>query len=284
MKNNLYLCGMTSAGNEANLHEMIEPILEYFDGLIWTFHYPKDEGAEYLEKNRKNGEIIYANYKQRHGFSLQQILWQGSMKEGDLFLILDSAERISKSFCINILPELIEKMKVNNIAMIANYGKGLLFRFNEQLEFRNSPHWSVTNLDGMSWNIQLSKEDFWNVRSETRDEYQFVTHYLKYFLFPAGSNHCLLGLEKNGNPNELFPRREVIRLEFRRELVRRGIDLTPEAVIELFKGNLDDILRLFIVSEKILNDVFRLYVLNDKNFKDDHDFKNMVNIDGTKIN
>ena len=87
MESNLYLCGMTSAGNKANLCEMIEPILDYFDGLIWTFHYPKDEGAEYLEKNKKNGEIIYAKWCNRHGYSQNHFLWQGPMKEGDKFIL-----------------------------------------------------------------------------------------------------------------------------------------------------------------------------------------------------
>ncbi len=44
----LYLCTMTSAGNEANLRAMVEPIAPVFDGVIATFHYPTDEGATYV--------------------------------------------------------------------------------------------------------------------------------------------------------------------------------------------------------------------------------------------
>lgn len=278
MSNKLYLCGITNSDNFPNLNEMIEPIIDYFDGLIWTFHYPKDSGAIYLESRKKNGEIIYANFSQRHGFSMTQFLWQGPMKEGDKFIVLDSSERLSIDFCKNKLSDLISKMDMNNIAMIANYGKGFIFRYNEQLEFRGSPHWYATQLDGFSHNIELSKDDFYSVRAENRDEWHFIKHYLKYYLYPAGSNHCLLGLEKNGNPNELFPKREALRLEFRRELIRRGVDLIPDSVIDLFKKELDNTLKMYIMNEKILNDIYRFYVVGDKNFKDDHDFKNMIQL------
>ena len=42
----IWLIGVTDKGNIDKLKQLIEPIKADFDGLIWTFHYPKDEGAE----------------------------------------------------------------------------------------------------------------------------------------------------------------------------------------------------------------------------------------------
>ena len=39
----LWLIGITTQGHEQDLRELIEPIKDDFDGLIWTFHYPKDD-------------------------------------------------------------------------------------------------------------------------------------------------------------------------------------------------------------------------------------------------
>src|SRR4051812_18841280 len=95
----LYLCGITNAGNEQNLRELIEPVLEYFDGLVWTFHYPIDDGYKFLKENKKEGAIILATWNQRHHYSMNHFLYQGPMEDGDFFITLDTLERISPEFC-----------------------------------------------------------------------------------------------------------------------------------------------------------------------------------------
>ena len=275
----LFLTGITSGGNLDNLSKMIGPIADYFDGLMWTFHLPLDEGADYLEKNKKRGRIVYSHWHSRHGVSMSQFLWQGTMKDGDYFVNLDSMERLGVEFCKTGLPQAIETMKLNNIAVIANYGKGLLFRFNEQLEFKGSPHWYPVGLDGDAYNVELPKTAFWNVRSEQRNPFQFVTHYAKYYVaYPAGSNHCLLGLEKNGDPQALFPAREARRLAFRKAMVKREYDLTVDGVQKLMADGLDEEMKEFFRNEKILNDFYRYFHLQREDFLDNHDFKDMVEI------
>jgi hypothetical protein len=291
----LWLCGMTSAGNEKNLREMIEPILEYFDGLVWTFHLPietietdsagsfvvTDSGYEFLERNKKEGKIVTAEWCDRHGYGMTHYLWQGPMQEGDFFVQLDSTERLGKEFAAH-LRSICADMEEKNIGMIAHKGKGLIFRYNELLEFRGSPHWSPINVIGQVAQVELEENEFWNVRNENRDPFHFVNHYLKYYLYPAGSNHCLLGLEKNGDPQKLFPEREERRLRFKKYLRKYEIPLTVEGVInhlqEQKEKPLEELL-YFVNSEKILNDAWRYHVLNDHDFKDDHDFENMVKIE-----
>ena len=278
MHRRLFLCGITHGGNEKNLREIVEPVSEFFNGLVWTFHLPKDEGSEYLESKKGDGEIIYSKFCQRHGYSMTHYLWQGPMRDGDYFIQLDTMERISPKFCREKLLGLLDLMQEADLGMIANYGKGMLFRYSEELEFRGSPHWYPINLKGKALNFELSKDEFWNVRAEQRDSYQWVSHYLKYWLYPAGSNHALLGLEKQGDPQSLFPSREARRLAFRQEVVKRGCDLTVDSVIEMFKNDLDNIIKSHINSEKTLNDAYRYFVLNDKTVVDTHDPKDMKKI------
>lgn len=274
----LYLCGITSAGNYDNLFAMIEPVKKYFDGLCFTFHGEQDEGWKYLCENKGVGDIIPAKWCQRHGYSMTHYLWQGPMVTGDYFVQLDSAERLGEEFCRTKLVVLIECMKTNQVAMISNFGKGFIFRYNETLEFRGSPHWYPTNLMGPAINVDLPLTDFWNVRNEQRDEHQWVSHYVKYFLYPAGSNHALLGLEKKGDPNTLFPIREGKRLEFRREMLARGFPLTLDGLKDMFSKPLDNKLKSMINEEKTWQDFYRYFILNDKTVVHSHDDKEMKEI------
>lgn len=161
-------------------------------------------------------------------------------------------------------------MDANNVAVISNYGKGFIFRFNEMFEFRGSPHWYATNLDGQNANLELDKKLFWNVRGEQRGPFQWVEHYIRYMLYPAGSNHALLGLEKQGDPQKLFPRREALRLQFRQEMVKRGFDLTVDGFKAMLSQPLDDTIKFYLNSEKTWNDGYRYFILKDETVVDTH--------------
>lgn len=272
----LFLCGITTNGNETNLRAMIDPIREHFDGLCFTFHYPKDEGAEYLEAQKGAGEIVYAKWCRRHGYSQTHFLWQGPMQNGDKFVLLDTLERLSPEFCGGDLKKMLKLMDQRNIAVIANYGKGLIFRYNEQLEFKGSPHWYATNLDGQSINVELKKEQFWNVRNEQRDEFQWVGHYAKYFLYPAGSNHALLGLDHHkGKPEEIFPIREGKRLNFLKEMNKAGFPRTLDGLKDFMSQPLTNELKALINSDKVWNDFYHYTVLGDHTLKDNHNPETM---------
>lgn len=281
-KNKLWLCGMTSEGNLENLKEMIEPIKEYFDGLVFTYHGSTfmDDCWNYLTSNSKEGKIICAKWCNRHAYSQNHFLYQGPMEDGDKFILLDSMERISPEFCKDHLPKLIEYMDKNNVACLANYGKGFLFRYNEMLEFRGSPHWYATALDGEQANTQLEKNLFWNVRGEKREKFHWVGHYAKYmFCYPAGSNHALLGLEKQGDPQKLFPVREALRLQFRKEAKNRGYPLTMEGLNAWLSQPLDAVTKHYLNTEKTWNDYYRYYILKDETVVDTHMPSDMKKID-----
>lgn len=277
----LFLCGMTTTGNEANLRAMIEPIRQYFDGLCFTFHGSEycaddtsarpDGGAIFLNNNKGAGRIVYARWCQRHGVSMSQFLWQSPMEDGDHFVYLDTTERLSPSFCSQ-LRGMVAHMDERNIAMIANYGKGLVFRFNEQLEFRGSPHWYAIQLDGQSVNVELPLTDFWNVRNEQRDPMEWCTHYLRYFIYPAGSNHALLGLDhhKGGTPQDIFPKREAKRLWFRTQMRRAGFPLTVEGAVAFMSQPLTQELIDLIQSDKVWSDAYWYLVKGDASVVHSH--------------
>lgn len=280
--NKLYLCGITSSNNLTNLKEMIDPIIDNIDGLNFTFHYPTDEGATYLENNKKDGKIVYADWCQRHSYSMNHFLFQGNMQYGDYFILLDSMERVSREFIEKAIPDFIKQMKERNLCLLCNYGKGFLFKYDESLEFQGSPHWFTSTFTGGTLNLELPKDLFWNVRSEQRDKWHFIDHYAKYMLYPYGSNHSLLGLEKNGNPKDLFPVRETTRLQFRvylRDILK--IPITVDSLKSYLIDNKDNIpskMKEFINTEKVWNDFYRFHILNDRNFNDDHDTGNMIKI------
>jgi len=263
----LYLCGMTTTGNFDNLSAMIDPIRQYFDGLCFTFHgsiLDNDKGAAYLDVQKGCGCVVYATWCQRHSYSMNHFLWQGPMEDGDHFVYLDTLERLSPAFCAD-LPNLTKWMDENNVAMVANYGKGLVFRYNDQLEFRGSPHWYATQLDGNAVNMELAKESFWNVRNDVRDSMEWVTHYLRYFTYPAGSNHALLGLDhhKGGTPTEIFPKREAKRLWFLTQMKRAGFPRTVEGAVAFMSQPLTQELIDLIQSDKVWSDAYWYLVKGD---------------------
>lgn len=279
MKNyKLWLCGITSSGKENELKELIEPVISFFDGLQWVFHYPLDNAWRFLDANKKDGRIVYCHYSCRHGFSMTNYLWQGTMQNGDFFIQIDDLERISPEFVSEWAIPMISYMRECDVSMVANFGKPLLFKYDEELEFRGSPHWFPANLKGKSMNVELPLKYFWNVRDLRRPLFHWVSHYVKYYLFPAGSNSALLGLEKQGDVSELFPKAEKIRLSFREEIKKRGCDLTVDGVEKIFRDGMDDTIRGFVNGSKELNDFYRYKILGDQTVVDSHLLSDMKTI------
>ncbi len=281
----LWLVGMTAQGNEENLREMIAPIVEWLDGVIFTFHNPVngDKGAEYLESVKGDGKVIYRDWVWRHDYSANETLFAGLIQEGDLVITCDTLERPAAKFVSRIKTDILALMNEASLDCLYYYGKAFVFRYNEGMRFAGSPHWmlqGVQNAVEMSGLYPDEREVRLNVRPIKRpSRFHFVGHYLGYYVsYPPGSNHCLLGLEKNGNPQNLFAPREIRRLEFRRLLRSKGIPLTVDGVKGLMKKELDTEIKEYFNSEKILNDAYRYLQLGREDFADDHDWKNMITI------
>ena len=269
----LWLIGVTNEGHEEDLRELIEPIKHDFDGLVWTFHYPKDAGADYLEAVKGEGEIIYTKWCNRLDFSRNHCLFQGPIKIGDWFLTIDSLERLSPDFT-KALKNLCSELDSQEIDGAYLYNKRFLFKFNEESSFINNPH---EGIKGVSKTIELSNQKFWrkeyqkNIRSEKRgDPYHFINHNFKYYFFP-NTNHLILGFENDQN---LIKKRYENRAKLLRAIYDQGFDpLDIKAVEECFRKHLTDDMRQCIDFDKFLNDWYRYKILEEKEgLVDKHDF------------
>ena len=281
----LWLTGMTSAGNGDHLKELIEPIKEYFDGLIWVYHDDQkefqadqhlDSGLRYLYDNKRDGEIIRSRWCNRFDFSRNIGLYQGPIKYGDWFLVIDTMERMHIDFALQIR-DLIQRFDKNEINGVYCRNKHLLFKYNENTSFVHNPHCGVK---GVTKSIEISslpfwKEEYWqNVRSLHRDKYEFIDHNLKYYLFP-NTNHLVLNCESD---QQFIVRRYMIRNEFFQELLKLGIDIQDFKAVKdyIVTGDLTETTKSCISEEKYLNDVYRFYRLNQKDIQEDFDFENLV--------
>jgi hypothetical protein len=276
----LWLTSMSGPGQVENIVEIIEPILDYIDGVIWVLNdCPVDDpGARYLETVKKGGKIIHRSFIPRHQQMMNETLYCGAMQEGDFCLWIDPLERVQLPFIQKVKSELIPFMDEAGVDVIYAWGKPYLFRYLETLEYRNSPHWSLAGYGGRAVEWSNIEKDENLVRKNMRpvkrtDKYHFISHYLRYFIaFPAGSNSALLGLDHfpGGMTQENFNKREAQRLEFRKEMKARGFPLTVDGFKSMVSGDLDEVLKDFLRSEKVLSDAYYYLINGRTDVKDSH--------------
>lgn len=281
MRAKLWITGITSKGNEQHLEELIEPIKHLFDGICWVFHTDDevaevDTGYQYLNKiigeykrdGKAGGVIIKSPWVRRTDFSRNKTLFEGPMKQGDWFLIIDTLERIDPQMIIDI-KGLIEIYPQVTGFYLEN--KRLFFKMAETLEFRGNPH---EGLHGAGPSINLTKENypnidklFSNVRPQYRDSYHWVGAYLNYYFFP-NTNHLILGYENN---NDYIKERYFIRARFLKTLFKEGVDFNIPSLKEYIKEHGIEKIKTFLNQEKILNDWYRFEFLGDTTIIDKHD-------------
>tara|TARA_R100001163_G_C5054196_1_gene190743 strand:- start:834 stop:1667 length:834 start_codon:yes stop_codon:yes gene_type:complete len=271
MKRKLWFIGVTHEGNHEHLKELIEPIKSCFHGFIWTFHYPKDKGAEYLETVKGEGEIIYAKWCNRLDYSRNHCLYQGPMKVGDWFITIDCHERITKEFVdsIKTMIPLFEKQGIDGIYL---HGKRFAAKLKEETKFVGNPH---EGINGISKAIEVTQSDFWkdyffsNVRNKARDKFAIFMSAMKYYIFPT-TNHLLLHFENNQN---FVKERYLVRSKFLQEISNLGFNPhCLKSVKNCIENELTEILKECINSEKILNDWYRYEFLDARDLIDKHDF------------
>lgn len=276
----LWLTSMSGPGEVENIVEMIEPILDYLDGIIWVLNdCPVDDpGARYLDTVKKGGKIIHRSFLPRYSHLMNETLFCGLIEENDAVLFLDPLERAVEPFVKKIKSELIPFMDEAGVDVIYAWGKPYLFLYLETLEYRNSPHWSLSGFSGRAVEWSNIEKDENLVRKNMRpikrtDKFHWVGHLLRYFIsFPAGSNSALLGLDHfpGGMTQENFNEREAKRLEFRKEMKARGFPLTVDGFKSMMSGDLDEVLKDFLRGEKVLSDAYHYLIKGRTDVKDSH--------------
>lgn len=273
-----FMCG---SGSLEDIREVFEPIKGFFDGICATcFAEPGSEESLYLEANKGEGYITYLPYTGRHDLGRICALHCGVIQDDDIVVVTDTLERPSPVFCRDVVTLLSGPFNT-----LFFFGKILAFRYHESITYTGTPHESFRRLDNQMRALDLAQG--WgenkidegliraNVRPLKRPPDHWVSHFARYFLFPWGSNHALLGLEKNGDPSKLFPIREAKRLAFRAEMKRRGFPVTIDGLKQMLGGPIDAGLRDFINSDRVWSDYY-WHVIKGRELVCGHDDRDMI--------
>ncbi len=276
-----WLTFMAGPGSLVDLKEMFEPIKEYFDGICAVyFGEMGDEEAIYLETNKGAGHITYLPYTGRHDLGRICALHCGVIQDDDIVVVTDTLERPSPAFCRDV------GNLLNEVNTLFFFGKILAFRYHESITYVGSPHESFRRLDGQMRAVDLAQG--WgenkvdeasiraNVRPLKRPPDHWVNHFARYMLLPWGSNHGLLGLDKNGDVNKLFPIREAKRLAFKAEMKRRGYPVTIEGLKAMLGGPIDARLRDLIQGDKVWSDFYWHTIKGRTDVVCGHDDRDMI--------
>lgn len=279
---------MSGPNSLEDLKELLDPIHSFFDGVVWVLHDAAgSEEEEYLNSIKGCGRIINYHYHQRHDQSRNQYLWCGPIKNGDWVCQTDLLERLNPNFARDL--QVVKNWLISDQVNIAYYeGKILFYEYHESLIFRGSPHEGLLRLDGKASVTVLDKlagqhKPRINVRPVKRtDPFGWVDHYMKYYLFPYGSNHCLLGLDKFYKTHEslvqAFNTREQKRLDFLSHLDNNNIPRTLDGVKALFQRPVDGTILWLLNNELILNDFYRYHVLGHRDLVDEHNHVSLYKI------
>ena len=273
---------MAQKNEYENICELVNPLLPYIRGVCALIHDadPSDKGASYLLQVNAQlgaGNIIFGQFVQRHDHSRNRILYETGLKEGDFYIQTDLLERPKPEF-LDKVPEIIKNNP--HLGILYFYGKPFLVKFNESLFYRGNPHEGLIGSNGVlveysdyEQNEKIVRE---NIRSIKRlDKFGWVKHSAKYYLYP-NSNQCLLHAERRGNKNEIFAKREEIRIKFIHFLNSQGYEKNVDGMIKaLTEKSNDPFVKDFINKEKIIQDVYRFYVLKDYTIIDEHNWDSM---------
>jgi len=267
---------MCGPGSLEDLKELWEPIRHLFSGIVCTYHGDReDPEAVYLESAKGEGKVVYLPFSRRHDFSRNAYLYCGGMQDGDWAMQCDVLERLNPAFIETFVVPFISQLRDHSPRLIYYHTKVILYEYHESLRFQGSPHEGLMRDDGQAKAADITSlfpnedEVRPNVRAKRRTEsHHWIGHYARYYLYPWGSNHVLLGWE---NRRDQLPAREARRLAFRHLLRARGFPVTIFGVNQLFSGPLDDEIKAHINGELILHDYYRHVILGEAWMTDRHD-------------
>ncbi len=277
----LFLHFMCGPGSLEDVRDMLEPVREFFDGLLVAYHGDFcDEISQYLEARKGVGRIVHLPYVGRHSQSRNVAIHSGPAENGDWVFVTDVLEHPSPLFC-SALKATIPSWERSGANGIYYFGKPLCVEYHESLQYEGTPHEGLSRQAGGMRAFDLSgvMPDEAKVRLNVRplrrkDPLGWVSHYARYYVEqPWGSNHCLLGNEnrpKEGSPVDIYRRREQLRLEFRDQLRVTGYALTVNGMKAFLHEESLDSYRRWVNGEKIVQDCYRLWVLNDETVRDEH--------------
>ena len=264
----IYLCAITQ-NEKKNMDALTKDIHEHLDGLIIVDGGSTDGTRELMEERKGEGAVIHRRWTNDHDVQMNEFLRQGSMKNGDWFLLRDSTERISEEFSRDLRP-LCKELRDNGIRTAYDSSKILLAQYYDDQLFSGNPHWGLTGQRQRVISLRShpkykdSSEYWWSERAEKRRPGEKYAHQLKYYYVYGRSNHMLLGNDKD---IERFKKLEKERQQFRALCIEKyKLEPTIESLkkfLKLDNWKSDDEFCTIINSQRILSDYYRHEILNE---------------------
>lgn len=254
--NKLWLTLITG-DREKDIDELTKDTFDYFDGIVAVEHESRDNTREILESRKKAGKIITRSFVRHHGFSMNEFLFAGVIKNLDYFLIVDSPERIQVSWLKQLRGQidLWVKEGVNGVYMDRIY----LARYFDDMAFFGGIHWGLANVRQRVIQISLPKE---NYIINTRDVLQSAfLHPCKYYYCYGDPGQMQIMYTQFGE--QVYTHHANLRMQFRLHCqFDLGLDFTLNSLEEyMLKGVYSDFFENMLELETNLKDFFRIKVL-----------------------
>ncbi len=256
----IWLCGITQ-NRLKDIDEMTKDTYQFFDGLNFVDGYSDDGTYELLESRKKEGSIVRRKWTNDHDFQMNEFLRQGSMKNGDWFVCLDSPDRINPEWLKTMRSD-IQEYEKKNIGGVSMGSKIYLVRYFDHLFYFQNPHWGLNGVVGnvLGFNIE-EKENY--VTSTRFDDpaRSGLVHPAKYYYSYGRSNHCQLLYGQFGQ--NVVSHHEARRISFRYYCQEKlGLELNLNSLIEYMKkGEFTEAFINAVELEVNMKDIFRHSVL-----------------------
>jgi hypothetical protein len=257
---NLYLCGITS-NEEEKISDLIDSTKAFFDGYVWCVDSNSNSDSTYnlLDSNKGKGKIVRHPWVNAHDWQANEWLYSGIFEEGDWCFIADSSEKPTEEWCKN-MKSMILGFEKDGIEAVYCSGRPFLFKWNPYLFFFLTPHWSLQGLNGKAATIpEDKKKNFIINKRDLNPAKHYQEHDTKYYLY-GRSNQSEAFYSKYGQ--EIVQHHEVLRREFRKNLINRGFEPSIKGITEFFqKGEFTEFDKNMIEFEFCLSEFYQRVIL-----------------------
>jgi len=241
----LWICGICQ-NNADSLEQILHPLKnfiwreenKYHLSTIWVDGGSNDSNKTVDIMCKYGGILLRRKWTNDHDFQMNEYLRCGLIKHGDWVIQLDTSERLNPNFINTLQTTMLKNFEDQNINMVYQRSKPLLFKWHDDQIFSGSPHWGLQNQ--RRYIVDISKfdgfekdEDYcWSLRDDIN---KWITNGMKYYYVYGRSNHMWLVYNPANYPNSaqnLIQKHEIKRMEFR-DYCRNELGLSMD--------NLDDI-------------------------------------------
>ena len=275
----LWICGVCQ-NNEEELTEILDPLSgfilceddhDYCLRTLWVDGGSHDECDTLAVIAKYGGTLLHRKWTNDHDFQMNEYLRSGHIHHGDWVIQLDTSERINPKFIQKLQNGMLKNFEEQNINMVYQRSKPLLFKWHDDQIFLGSPHWGlqsqrrhivdISKFDG----FQDDKTYVWSLRDDIN---KWIVNGIKYYLAYGRSNHMWLIYSEGNYPGSapsLIHEHEEKRLRFRnycRSVIQLPFDSGTSKLLSAFDdylkaGEFDEEFVYFMNYEKVIANYYR---------------------------